>query len=110
MIGSHLDEHAHGGGGITDLSLRGLPIELKAQDSLITNVDECEKYFAQTASYAVAKGKRTAILCVLDSSPKSTAPRTLDSLLNLRVHDDSGVAICVLVVQGNLAKPSALSR
>ncbi|AXW09566.1 hypothetical protein GO281_04692 [Ralstonia solanacearum] len=110
LIGSHLDEHAHGGGGITDLSLRGLPIELKAQDSLITNVDECEKYFAQTASYAVAKGKRTAILCVLDSSPKSTAPRTLDSLLNLRVHDDSGVAICVLVVQGNLAKPSALSR
>ncbi|ABR91930.1 Hypothetical protein mma_1005 [Janthinobacterium sp. Marseille] len=110
LIGSQLDEHAYGGGGITDLSLHGIPIELKALSSLITTVDECERYFAQTASYAVAKGKRTAILCVLDFSEKNTSSRSLDSLLDLRVHADSGVAICVLVIQGNLAKPSALSR
>ncbi len=110
LVGSHLDEHAHGGGGITDLSLRGLPIELKVQRSLVSNVEECEKYFAQTASYAVAKGKRTAILCLLDSSPKSTSPRTPDSLLDLRMHADSGVSVCVLVIQGNLARPSSLSR
>jgi hypothetical protein len=109
LIGASLDEHAHGGGGITDLALRGIPIELKAQDGLITTVDECERYFSQTASYAVAKGKRTAILCVLDFSDKTTAPRSLDQLLDVRLHE-SGVTICVLVIQGNLAKPSALSR
>lgn len=110
LIGSDLDEHAHGAGGITDLSLRGVPIELKVQRSLIASVDDCERYFAQTASYAAAKGKRTAILCVLDSSAKSTAPRSTDSLLDFRIHADSGVTICVLVIQGNLARPSALSR
>ncbi|PXX44278.1 hypothetical protein [Undibacterium pigrum] len=110
LIGSDLDEHAYAAGGITDLSFRGIPIELKVQKSLITNVDECEKFFAQTASYAVAKGKRTAILCVLDTGKKSTSPRSLDSLLDVRMHTDSGVTICVLVIQGNLAKPSSLSR
>lgn len=110
VIGAHLDEHAHGGGGITDLSLRGIPVELKAQQSLIASVDECERYYAQTASYAVAKGKRTAILCVLDSSQKSTAPQSLDNLFDIRFHEASGITICVLVIQGGLAKPSALSR
>jgi len=110
LIGSHLDEHAHAAGGITDLSLRGMPIELKATRTFLPTVDDCSGYFAQTASYAVAKGKRTAILCVLDCSPKAASPRPPESLLELRLHEESGVVICVLVIQGNLAKPSALSR
>src|SRR5690606_40174003 len=64
LIGADLDEHAHAAGGITDLSLRGMPIELKAVDTLVSSVDQCEPFLAQTASYAVAKSKRTAILCV----------------------------------------------
>jgi hypothetical protein len=110
LIGAHLDEHANGGGGITDLSLRGMPIELKVVKSLVADVGDCERYFAQTASYAVAKGKHTGILCVLDSSEKATSSRSIDSLLGLQLHKDSGVMICVIVIQGNLAKPSALSR
>lgn len=110
LIGSELDEHAHAAGGITDLSLRGIPVELKAERSLIMSVDDCEKYFAQTVSYAVAKGKRTAILCVLDTSVKNSAPVAPESLLHIRVHAGTNVSICVLVIQGNLAKPSALSR
>ena len=110
MIGSELDEHAYAAGGITDLSLRGIPVELKAERSLITSIDDCEKYFAQTASYAVAKGKRTSVLCVLDSSAKTSAPVPPESLLDVRVHAGTSVTICVLVIQGNLARPSALSR
>lgn len=109
-IGTHLDEHAHGGGGITDLSLRGMPIELKVHDRLIQSIDDCKQFFAQAASYAVAKSKRTAILCVLDSSEKITPPISPETLLDIRVQPDSGVLICVLVVQGNLARPSDLSR
>jgi hypothetical protein len=110
LIGTHLDEHAHAGGGITDLSLRGVPIELKVQGALVRTVDDCQPFFAQTASYAVAKSKRTGILCVLDFSEKTTTPSPAESLLDLRVQPDSDVAICVLVVQGNLAQPSSLSR
>ena len=109
-IGADLDEHAHAAGGITDLSLRGLPIELKAVDKLISSIDQCEPFFAQTASYAVAKSKRTAILCVLDSSSKKTAPVPPEMLLDIRTVARGEVSICALVIQGNLARPSALSR
>jgi len=110
LIGSELDEHAHAAGGITDLSLRGIPIELKAERCLVSSVDDCEKYFAQTASYAVAKGKRTSVLCILDSSVKTSAPVPPECMLDVRVHKGTSVAICILVIQGNLAKPSSLSR
>lgn len=109
-IGVDLDEHAHASGGITDLSLRGVPIELKAIDKRVTSVDDCAGFLAQTASYAVAKSKHTAVLCVLDASPKAVAPLAPDALLDLRHHAESDVTIAVLVIQGNLAKPSALSR
>jgi hypothetical protein len=109
-IGVDLDEHAHASGGITDLSLRGLPIELKAVDKRVMSVGDCAGFLAQTVSYAVAKSKRTAVLCVLDASPKTAAPLTPDALLELRHDAESGVTIAVLVIQGNLAKPSALSR
>lgn len=108
--GADLDEHAHAAGGITDLSLRGLPIELKAVDKLISSIDQCEPFFAQTATYAIAKSKRTAILCVLDSSSKKTAPVPPEMLLDIRTVARGEVSICVLVIQGNLARPSALSR
>jgi hypothetical protein len=110
LIGADLDEHAHASGGITDLSLRGMPIELKAVDTLVGSVDDCEQFLAQTVSYAVAKSKRTAILCVLDSSEKKTPPVPPETLLDIRQHAASGVLVCILVIQGNLAKPSALSR
>jgi hypothetical protein len=110
MIGADLDEHAHAAGGITDLSFRGMPIELKAVDTLISSVDQCESFLAQTASYAVAKSKRTAILCVLDSSHKKTSPVPPEALLDIRSQAQDAVSICVLVIQGDLARPSALSR
>jgi hypothetical protein len=110
LIGSDLDEHAHAAGGITDLSLRGMPIELKTVDATISSIDQCELFLAQTVSYAVAKSKRTAILCVLDSSHKKTAPMPPEALLDIRTQAQGTVSICVLVIQGNLARPSALSR
>ncbi|WP_313207293.1 hypothetical protein [Stenotrophomonas sp.] len=109
-IGADLDEHAYAAGGITDLCLRGMPVELKVTEDLIDSVDQCQPYLAQTASYAVAKGKRTAILCVLDCGLKKAAPIAPETLLDLRVDTTSGVWICVLVIQANLARPSDLSR
>jgi hypothetical protein len=64
-IGSDLDEHPRAAGGITDLSLRGIVIELKAVKDRIGSIEDCKAYVEQTSSYAVAKGKRVAVLCVL---------------------------------------------
>lgn len=108
-IGSELDEHANAAGGITDLSFRGIPIELKVESSSLFTVEDGKRFSAQAASYAVAKGKKTAVLCVLDCSVKRGPPRDPSQLVGFQ-NLENGVHVCVLVVQGNLQRPSALSR
>lgn len=112
-IGHRLEEHAHAGGGETDLSFKGVRLELKAQSAKLMNLADCETYVDQTVSYVVASGMRVGVLCVLDSSPKSTAPFPVENGLDLVVrHQTSGSPVCIvtLLVQGNLAPPSSLSR
>lgn len=73
-IGSGLDEHPKASGGITDLSYRGIVIELKSLPGGVKALADCQAYVEQTASYAVSKEKRVAVLCVLDCSTKTNAP------------------------------------
>jgi hypothetical protein len=108
-IGVDLDEHANAAGGITDLSFRAIPIELKVANTALFSVAEGKRFAAQAASYAVAKGKKTAVVCVLDCSEKAGPPRDPADLVQL-VSLENGVQVCVLVIQGNLRKPSALSK
>ncbi|WP_066269888.1 hypothetical protein [Hydrogenophaga palleronii] len=108
-IGIELDEHANAAGGITDLSFRGIPIELKVESSALFALEDGRRFAFQVASYAVAKGKKTAVLCVLDCSGKNGPPRDPAQLVGI-LSLENGVQVCVLVIQGNLQKPSALSR
>lgn len=108
-IGIELDEHANAAGGTTDLSFRGIPIELKVEKSTLFALEDGRRFTNQTASYAVARGKKTAVLCVLDCSPKNGPPRDPAQLVSLQSLEN-GVQVCVLIIQGNLQKPSALSR
>jgi hypothetical protein len=108
-IGVELDEHANAAGGITDLSFRAIPIELKVESVALFSVEDGKQFAAQAASYAVAKGRKTAVLCVLDCSDKQGPPRDPADLARLLALDN-GVHVCVVVIQGNLRKPSALSR
>lgn len=108
-IGIELDEHANAAGGITDLSFHGIPIELKVESSALFALEDGKRFASQAASYAVAKGKKTAVLCVLDCSDKIGPPRDPAQLVGLQ-DLDNGVQLCVLIIQGNLQKPSALSR
>ena len=110
-IGAELDEHAHASGGVTDLSYHGIPIELKSQSKQVLKLEDCQQFVEQTASYAVAKGKRVGILCVLDCSPKTSAPQPAEAGIDVfhKATKACSVAILVVLVQGNLAKPSSLS-
>jgi hypothetical protein len=107
-IGIELDEHANAAGGITDLSFHGIPIELKVESSALFSLADGKRFASQAASYAVAKGKKTAVLCVLDCSGKSGPPRDPAQLVGFQSVEN--VQVCTLVIQGNLQKPSALSR
>ncbi|MGZ5120878.1 MAG: hypothetical protein ACXWCK_32835, partial [Burkholderiales bacterium] len=110
-IASELEEHPDAGGGVTDLSFRGIRIELKAEARPVT-MQDCEQFADQTISYVVSTGKRVGILCVLDSSPKQAPPYPAEQGIDILLRRPSNQTVCIVTVlmQGNLARPSDLSR
>jgi hypothetical protein len=111
-IGSNLEEHPRAGGGITDLSYKGIRLELKSETGRRLTLKDCQAFVPQTASYAVASGKRVAILCVLDCSKKQQAPLAMEDGFDVLMHQEgsSVTFIITILIQGNLPKPSSLSR
>jgi hypothetical protein len=49
-IGSEREEHPHAAGGITDLSFRGLRLELKVEDRQNIALEDCKTYLGQTTT------------------------------------------------------------
>lgn len=111
-IGAELEQQAHSTGGRTDLSFRGIRIELKSERARRLLPEDCTAFADQAVSYAVGSGKRVALLCVLDCSPKTTPPIPLDACLFVQSRDGGGgeVHVVTVLVQGGLPKPSALSN
>ncbi len=111
-IGNELDEHSQVAGGVMDLAYRQICIELKASSERPLKLDDCRRYAPQAAAYAVGLGKRLAVLCVLDSSPKAEGAFPAEDGVGIFFEDTSSLAVCVVavLVQANLARPSALSR
>jgi hypothetical protein len=112
MIGGALDEHPHAARGITDLSFRGIRLELKSEKDMRLVLADCEQYLAQAASYAIGSGKRRALLCVLDGSPKTEPAFPVEDGIGVFIHKSSDTPIYVLtiLIQGNLARQSDFSR
>lgn len=112
MIGAALEEHPHASRGITDLSFRGIRLELKSEKANNVALTDCQRFVPQAASYAVGSGKRLALLCVLDGSPKSKPPFPVEDGITVFIHQSTETPIYVLTIlfQGNLAKPSDFSR
>ena len=108
-IGVELEEHPAAAGGVTDLSFRGIRLELKVEPDKRLQLADCEVYLEQTASYAVGSGKRVALLCVLDISPKASSAFPAEEGIGVMT-SQAGVSILTVVLQGALEKPSALSR
>ncbi len=111
-IGSELDEHSHVAGGVMDLAYRGICIELKASSDRPLKIEDCRRYAPQAAAYAIGLGKRLAVLCVLDSSPKVEGAFPVEDGIGLFPENTSALPVYVVavLVQANLVKPSALSR
>lgn len=111
-IGSALQEHPRSGGGISDLMFQGVPIELKAETDATLSLQDCKKFIDQTASYAVGNGRRIGILCVLDTSPKSSPPFPMEEGIGVFIREGEPYALPVvaLLIQGNLTPPNEFSR
>lgn len=112
LIGRDVDPEPHVAGGRADLSFRGMRIELKSERNKRLEPADCKKYAAQAASYAVGTGRRVAILCVLDCSPKTQPPFPSEDGLYVDtvVSGGSPVLVVTCLVQGNLPSPSSHSR
>jgi hypothetical protein len=109
-IGSRLEEHPHAAGGTTDLSFERIRIELKSENGGPLRLPDCKRFVGQTSSYAAGSDKRIGILCVLDGSPKAEQPFPPEDGIGILTTADNAVAVVTVLVQGNLARPSDLTR
>ncbi len=111
-IGSALSEHPKAAGGITDLALQGVPLELKVEAKKRLYLKDCQQFVGQTTSYAHGNGKRVGVLCVIDCSPKTQMPTSSETCIGILNDEVSGSnsPIISILIQANLAKPSSLSQ
>lgn len=111
-IGENLQGHQEAAGGITDLTFMDIPIELKVENKKVLYPKDFQKYFDQTAAYALGLGKRIGVLAVLETSKKAAPVGTPEDDIEFLVHQvgQSVVAIVVVVVRGGFPKPSAYSK
>ena len=96
-----------------NLAVSGVsPLELKSEKDKHLTFADCENFVPQAASYAIGSGKRIAVLCVLDGSPKTKTAFPMEDGIGVFVHRTSETPVYVLtiLIQGNLARPSAFSR
>lgn len=114
-IGSQLEEHPRAAGGITDLSFRGIRIELKVECNQVVTEEVAKRFIGQTAQYVTGSDRRLGILCILDCTPKQAAPGSAANdifLTEVPPPHARGLPLLVgvVIIRGNLALPSQLSR
>lgn len=114
-IARDMEVHPWIGGGITDLSYRGVRCELKVAKNRLVSVSDARSFLQQLAQYVVGSDRRVGLLAILDVSPKTVAPGSVANSLYLETVPDPGggpfpVVLGVVIVRGNLTRPSDLSR
>jgi hypothetical protein len=115
-IGSELEEHPKAAGGITDLSYRGIRIELKVVSDRLVTIEDARRFLGQTTQYVVGSDRRFGILCLLDCSPKAAHSDlvandlVLQTVQPARGEAEMPVLVGVVIIRGNLPTPSSLSR
>ena len=114
QIGSSLEAHPHAAGGVTDLSLRGLRIELKVVRKGVVSTANADRYAGQASQYVAGGDSRVGVICMLDMAPKVEALQAVVNDIGLHTKgpvNGGGLPILlgVVVVRGNLPSPSSLS-
>jgi hypothetical protein len=109
QIGPQLTVHGQVAAGISDLALKGVPLELKVDHDRPILADDCQGFVEQTAAYAVGAGKRIGVLGVLNAPVREAAANPVEDGIGI-LQAESGLPIVTVVVPGALRRPSDLSR
>jgi hypothetical protein len=114
-VASELEEHPHAAGGVTDLSFRRIRVELKVAGKQAVAVLNAQAYANQISQYVAGSDRRTGVICILDSSPKQTAPGIVENDVDLLLVQPPGgsgvpIALGVVIIRANLRAPSTFSR
>jgi len=80
-IGARIVRHAGASGGLTDLGLGRVPLELKVEHENAPSLEDAAKYMSQPEHYAVDRDSQISVLVVLDDSPKSAPPGVLSNYI-----------------------------
>jgi len=92
------------------LSFERIRLELKSANGPPLRLADCQQFVGQTSTYAAGSDKRVAVLCVLDGSRKVGPPFPADEGTGILRTEDDAITVVTLLIQGNLARPSDLSR
>lgn len=107
-IGAELEEHPKSGGGITDLSFRGIRIELKVENGKVISFADTAAYVEQAAQYVSTSSKQLGLLVVLDGAPKTASLGATFEDIGLSITANGSICLGVAVIRGNLPRPSDL--
>lgn len=115
-IGARLWEGTRIAGGITDLGLEGVALELKVSHETV-ELDDTAKFMSQAAHYGAGLDRPVSILCILDDSEKNSPPGTLANYMRWLYPKLHGMAdpaypsmVAVLIVPIRFPTPSEWSR
>jgi hypothetical protein len=114
-IGSELEEHNHTAAGVTDLSFRGIPLELKVRQSGSVRVSHMGAEFEQVTQYVVGSDRCFGVVCVLDCSHKLRAPGVPANDISFRIVSPPlrgrlPIGLGIVLIRGNLSKPSKITK
>ena len=114
QLGAEVQEHTHVAGGITDLSFRGIPLELKVVSDEFVSRDDAPQYLSQLKMYSVGNDQRFGVLCILDCSAKQKPPDSAANEIAFEVvkprEGTFALGMGIVIIRGNLSRPSAYSR
>ena len=116
-IGARLWEATKQAGGITDLGLGEIVLELKVEHDKPVDLAGAVKYVSQAEHYGAAKDRPVSILCVLDDSPKIQPPGVLGNYIDWMFPSSHALTdprypamVTVLIVPIRFPSPSQWSK
>jgi hypothetical protein len=116
-IGARLQEHTRLGGGITDLILGNIVLELKVERDRPVSQDDARRYTAQATQYGSGNDTQVSLLAMLDISRKRAPAGVMGNEL-FWVYPQTATGepldfpsmVGVIIIRGNFPRPSDFSR
>ena len=116
-IGARLEGHARRAGGITDLLLGRIPLELKVDKNAISLEDAARGFVRQPTQYASAGDSQVSLLAVLDASQQLAPAGVMGNEIKWKKPEVASgpnppfpSMVGIIIIRAGFPRPSDLSR